>query len=231
MAYVNEHPMLVELVGVAGSGKSTLRNMLKEMNPQIDRVVPPPKRDYVIPVLKVYYRWLPLYLSSYSKTRWFTTKEIKILCYLDYWLPYLRRCAVERDMVVLLDPGSIFWLTALKTFGPELTKDPKFQTWWETMRKKWMSAVDIFVWLDAPTELLIQRVLDREEWHESKLMTYDETKESFDLYRKGYGELIGQISKRRKNHVLRFQTDRTSSEEIFNQVRELLEEGQEGGNG
>lgn len=231
MGYVNDHPMLVELVGVAGSGKSTLRKMLKEMNPQIDMVAPPPKRDYLIPVLKIYYRWLPLYLRHYAKTRWFTTKEIKIMSYLDSWLPYLRHCAVEKDMVVILDPGSIFWLTALKTFGPEITRDPKFQVWWEKMRKKWMSAIDIFVWLDAPTELLIQRVQNRQEWHESKLMTYDDIAESFDLYRKGYGELIDQISKRRKNHILIFRTDQISSDEVFKQVRELLEEGQEGSNG
>lgn len=231
MGYVNDHPMLVELVGVAGSGKSTLRKMLKEMNPQIDMVAPPPKRDYLIPVLKIYYRWLPLYLRHYAKTRWFTIKEIKIMSYLDSWLPYLRHCAVEKDMVVILDPGSIFWLTALKTFGPEITRDPKFQVWWEKMRKKWMSAIDIFVWLDAPTELLIQRVQNRQEWHESKLMTYDDIAESFDLYRKGYGELIDQISKRRKNHILIFRTDQISSDEVFKQVRELLEEGQEGSNG
>ncbi len=231
MAYINGHPMLMELVGVAGSGKSTLRKMLKEMNPQIDMVAPPPKLEYLFPVVKIYLKWLPMYLRHYSKTRWFTTKEIKIMCYLDCWLPYLRRCAVERDMVVVLDPGSIFWLTALKTFGPEISRDPKFQDWWEMMRKKWMSAVDIFVWLDAPTEILIQRVQNRQEWHESKSMTHDETVKSFDLYRKGYGELTDLISQRRKNHILKFRTDQVSAEVIFERVRELLEEGQEENNG
>ncbi len=226
MGYVNGHPMLMELVGVAGSGKSTLRKMLKELNPQIDVVAPPPKYYYLMPILKIIVRWFPLYLRHYSKTRWFTMQEIKIIGYLDCWLPYLRRCAVEKDMMVVLDPGSIYWLTALKTFGPELTRDAKFQAWWETMRKKWLSAIDIFVWLDAPTELLIQRVQGREEWHESKLMTHDETAQSFDLYRKGYRELIDLLSKRRKNHVLIFQTDQTPTEEIFNQVKELLDEGQ-----
>jgi hypothetical protein len=226
MGYVNGHPMLMELVGVAGSGKSTLRKMLKEMNPQIDVVSPPPKFYYLMPILKILFRWFPLYLQQYSKTRWFSMQEIKIIGYLDCWLPYLRRCAVEKDMLVVLDPGSIYWLTALKSFGPELTRDPKFQTWWETMRKKWLSAIDIFVWLDAPTELLIERVQEREEWHESKLMTHDETAASFDLYRKGYSELIDLLSKKQKNHVLIFQTDQTPTDVIFNQVKELLDEGQ-----
>lgn len=225
MGYVNGHPMLLELVGVAGSGKSTLRNMLKELNPQIGRVAPPPKREYIFPVLKIYFKWFPLYLLRYSKTRWFNSKEIKIICYLECWLPYLTRCAVEDDMVVVLDPGSVFWLTAINKFGPELTRDPKFQVWWESMRIKWMNAVDVFIWLDAPTELLIQRVKEREEWHESKLMDHNEIAESFNTYRKGYSELVDQISKKRKKHILHFQTDQTSAAVIFEQVKDLLEEG------
>lgn len=223
MAYVNGHPMLIELVGVAGSGKSTLRKQLNQMNPQIDMVAPPPKIQYLNPVLRVIARWYPLYLRNYSKTRWFTWKEIKILCYLDCWLPYVMRCAVEKDMVVVLDPGSIYWLTALKWFGPELTKDPIFQSWWEETRRKWMNAIDILVWLDAPTELLIDRVNSREEWHESKGFTVEETRISFDTYRKGYSELFALISGRRKNHIFKFHTDQTSTEEIFNQVKAVLE--------
>jgi|GEM_PF-4705292 hypothetical protein len=219
MAYLNGHPMLIEIVGVAGSGKTTLRTMLHEMDPQIDLVPPPRKSFYMIPVMKIYMQWFPTYVKLASQTRWFTWHEIKLMCYLENWLPYLRRHSVERDMVVILDPGSIYWLTALKWFGPNLTKTPKFEAWWEEMRLKWMNAIDFIVWLDAPTPLLLERVLDRDEWHESKLLSSEEAARRFDVYRQGYMELVSQYSLKKKDHALVFHTDKTPADEIFQQVK------------
>lgn len=210
--------MLIEIVGVAGSGKTTLRTLLHEMDPQIDLVSPPKKSFYLIPVIKIFALWFPIYLRHSSQTRWFSWHEIKLMCYLENWLPYLRRHSVENDMIVILDPGSIYWLTALKWLGPDLTRNPKFEGWWEEMRVKWLNAIDFMVWLDAPTELLLERVLDRDEWHESKLLSSEEAARRFDIYRQGYSELVNQYSSKRKDRTLVFHTDKTPAQEIFKQV-------------
>lgn len=223
MAYLNGHPMLIEIVGVAGSGKTTLRELLHEMNPQIDLVLPPPKIFYLIPVMKIFSKWFPIYLWHHKQSRWFSWHEIKLICYLEYWLPYLRRYSVERDMVIILDPGSIYWLTALKWLGPNLVKTPRFETWWEEMRLKWLNAIDFIVWLDAPTSLLLERVLERNEWHESKMLDGEEATRRFNIYRRGYKELVSQYSMKKNDCTLVFQTDKTPATEIFQQVKTIFE--------
>jgi len=223
MAYVNGHPMLIEFVGVAGSGKTTLRTLLHEMDPQIGLAPPPPKSFYLIPVMKIFIRWFPTYMRHSSQTRWFTWHEIKLMCYLENWLPYLRRYSVEQDVVVILDPGSVYWLTALKWLGPDLVRNPKFEAWWENMRLKWLNAIDYLVWLDAPTSLLLERVLDRDEWHESKNLSSEEAARRFDIYRQGYEELVTQYKLKKKDHTLVFHTDQVPADEIFNQVKAKFE--------
>jgi thymidylate kinase len=223
MGYVNGHPMLIELVGVAGSGKSTLKKQLHKSDPMICSVQPPSKSIYFMPLLKIIFKWFPLYLRHYSKTRWFTKQELRNYLYLESWLPHLMRCSLENDKVVVLDPGAFYWLTSLNELGPEITKSEQFLAWWEEMRQKWLSAIDIVVWLDAPTEMLMDRVKKRSEWHESKLLSRVEIIRTFDLYREGYTKLIDQISSRRKNHILKIKTDQTPSDEVFRQVRAIIE--------
>jgi adenylylsulfate kinase-like enzyme len=38
---MNERPLIIEMVGIAGAGKSTLKQLLGERNPRIQAVVPP----------------------------------------------------------------------------------------------------------------------------------------------------------------------------------------------
>lgn len=218
MATVNGHPLIIEIVGVAGAGKSTLYKFLKERNPKITKVTPPSKIWYAKFLFNCYFRWYPIYLRKYRSDRWFTLKEIRIMGYLETWLPYLRKNAIENDWIITLDPGSIYWLTELKSFGPAIMEDKVLNTWWSMMKSRWVNALDIVIWLDAPTDLLFERVMAREEWHESKELTKEEAMTSFAKFREGYLSLYNQILEVRKNHVYYFRTDQKSTREIADEV-------------
>lgn len=218
MATINGHPLIIETVGVAGAGKSTLYELLRERNPKITKVEPPPKIRYSRFLIMNFIQWYPLYVKKYSHDRWFTWKEIKIMGYLETWLPYLRRQAIEKDLIMFLDPGSVYWLTELKRFGPAITEDNHFLQWWEKMKNRWLNALDIIIWLDAPTDLLFERVMSREEWHESKLMSKDEALASFTKYRESYLTLYKEILPIRKSHIYFFRTDQKTTQAIADEV-------------
>lgn len=46
------------------------------------------------------------------------------------WIPHLRRQTLASDSTVVLDPGSICWLTEVGKFGSEITRSRKFEAWW-----------------------------------------------------------------------------------------------------
>jgi deoxyadenosine/deoxycytidine kinase len=222
LACFNGHPLIIELVGVAGAGKSSLRKKLMENNCKIVNVPAPSKFYYVSFLISHFFKWYPLYLKNYSNSRWFTRKEITQMAYLETWLPYLHRCAVEKDQMIVLDPGCVYWLINLKYFGPEITKSNQFINWWNFMKDKWSAALDLVVWLDAPVELLVTRVLRRTEWHECKTQPREDILRDFSILRKGYADMLIDFSKKHFKQFACYETDKITTNRIANEVLEKI---------
>ena len=211
-------PRLIELVGVAGTGKSTLLKALSRRNPRIQELELPSKLLYLPSMLRVVFRWLPLYLFKYRHGRWFTWEETRKIGYLDTWLDYSRSESEARDISAVLDPGSICWLVALRDFGPELTKDGQFQRWWEERLDQWAQALDVIIWMEAPIELSLNRVMGRDEEHEAKSMAAAAALKEFSRYRLSYVELIPEIARRGHARIFRYRSDQVSTEQMTNEI-------------
>ncbi len=225
---MNNRPLIIEMVGVAGTGKTTLREILYQRSRRFQFRIPPSKLTYWQFLARHTFLWLPIYLWKYRHNRWFTWKEIKLMGYLETWIPYLRRQALAKNTVVVLDPGSVYWLAALREFGPEITRNERYERWWKNMLRQWAAAVDVIISLEAPEELLFQRVLGRDEWHEAKDQTQEEACEYFAGYRRAYRQIIATMTCQAGPRVIRFRTDQISSEEMADRVLALLsvKEGQ-----
>ena len=142
--------------------------------------------------------------------------------YLETLIPYLRRQALAKDIVVVLDPGSVCWLTELREFGPEITRSHQYERWWNNMFRQWAAALDVIIWLDAPDELLFERILARDEWHEAKEKSQKEALECFVRYRTGYGQIIAAMTAQGGPRVLRFRTDQISPEQMADRVLSVM---------
>jgi len=219
---MNERPVIIEMVGIAGAGKTTLRQILWQRNGRIQFRIPPCKPRYVPFLIRHTFLWLPIYLGNYQQSRWFTWKEMKLMGYLETWIPYLRRQALTKDIVVVLDPGSVYWLTALREFGPEITRSQQYERWWKTMLLQWATALDVIIWLDAPDELLYARILARDEWHEVKEQSQKEALEHFVRCRAGYGQIIAAMTAQSGPKVFHFHTDQISPEQMADRVLSVM---------
>ncbi len=215
-------PTLIEMVGIGGAGKSTLFKALNCENQKIQKLEPPNKLRYLPAILMVVFHWLPIYLWKYRCRRWFTWEEIRNILYLDTWLGYVRAQARARDLIVVLDPGSIYWLSSLKEFGPDFTTHPVFRRWWDARLSQWASALNLIIWIEAPNQLLLERVLDREELHEAKSQPPALALEYFERYRVSYSKMVPEVARRGHAHLFHYRSDQVSTgqmaEEIFGAV-------------
>ena len=213
----HQYPHIIELAGVAGAGKSSLLKAMMQRNGKIRSFPVPPKTVYLPFLLKMYSTWLPLFLGKFRGSRWFTWQEIRNMAYLETWLSFIRSKSRGEEYYVL-DPGFVHWLASLDRFGPEITKHVQYRRWWKDKYEQWSQVADAIIWMDAPEELCLQRVLSRDEWHELKDVPREDALSELKGYRESYGKIVPEIESKYPNKVLYFRSDQTSTEQIAAQL-------------
>jgi thymidylate kinase len=99
-----------------------------------------------------------------------------------------------------------------------MNEQSAYRRWWEDKFEQWSSALDVIIWLDAPEELCLQRVLAREEWHHAKHMEANDVLERFRGLRKSYEQIISRMVSRQPKKVFCFRTDQISTEEMLDRI-------------
>lgn len=211
-------PRIVELVGVAGAGKSTLRNALMKKNGRIKTLPLPSKFSYIPTLARVYFFWLPLYLAKYRHTRWFTWSQIRNMGYLDTWISTIRSAGRTEEDTIIIDPGSVYWLADLQEFGPEISKHPSFQKWWKSKLDQWSAALELILWLDAPEELCVHRIMTREEEHGLKHSSFELGIQELKRYREWYQLIIPKMTAQHPMKMFYFRSDQTTTEQMVGQI-------------
>jgi len=150
------------------------------------------------------------------------------MAYLEVWHPYLRRQGLTRSTVTVLNPGSVFWLAALREFGPEISKSQPYEKWWNSMLDQWAALLDVVIWLEAPDKILLERVRARDSWHEAKEQPQHEALACFARYGTCYGQVISAMTANGGPKVLHFRTDQASPDQMAEKVLAMLdlEDGQ-----
>ena len=216
-----ERPLIVEIVGPAAAGKTTLIRLLcgdgHEIRSGIDVAS---IRSAAIFSAKAA-SFLPVWLLQRPRGRWFTWREVKSLAFLDLWYREVERGRPSGVMATLLDHGPLYRLTSLREFGPGMAHSKRFERWWSAAFDRWRGTVDIVVWLDAPDELLLERVERRGHWYLSADRSMEEKHEFLGRYRGALTTMLAAFGEGDPT-VLRFDTERTSATEIADRVRAAL---------
>ncbi len=216
----NASPVIVELVGLAGAGKTTLSRLLSrdregvQIAPDIEL-----RKLAHIPVFVQHISdWLPLYLQGRSSRRQLSWEELKYITYLKSWPGMLRREPSNRGKVILLDHGPIFRLATLLGFGPELLRSEGVQDWWSRLYRQWAFTIDIIVWLDTDEDTLVERINAREQKHDVKGRDRAEAREFLMRYRVAYLRTLRRMMDFRQPRLLKFDTSQAPVEEIAREV-------------
>lgn len=215
--------IVAELVGPAGAGKSTLLRALAERNPDVVPT-PEPSRPALLPHYARHAALLlPAALVHPRAAFSFQEREARAMTYVRAWhAPALRLAAEGRH--VLMDHGPVFRLAFLDEFGSPLTRSPAFQRWWEESFALWEGTLNLLICLNAPDDVLIQRVRGRNLGHALKSKTPPDARSFLGRYRAGFERVIDRFGAAARPGVLRIDTSRMSVEEVAARVLGALEE-------
>ena len=212
---------IVEIVGPAGAGKTTLCNVLRHGSEFIQLSNFPDVRKISAAPFFIWngLQILPTFLNlSPGKSRKLTRREFAWLSILYGWSGILKK-ELQDNQVIILDQGPVYLMTETIEFGPNYLRDQKADTFWQDLYSRWAGTLDTIVWLDASDDHLLKRIRSRNKEHVIKNESVESTFEFLARYRKAYEQIITNLS---LNHlglkVLRFDTSQKSPQEIANQL-------------
>jgi len=211
---------IVEIVGLAGAGKTTLSQALSRSTnihlggfPNIRQISNMP-----------FFIWNSLRLSPALLSlhrhisRKLTRREFAWLAILRGWPALLRREA-KNNKTIILDQGPVYLLTETSRFGPEYLRRRKAEKMWADLFSRWAGTLDTIIWLDANDADLLKRIRSRDKGHVVKNESADATFEFLADYRKAYEQVISRlVTFQPELRILRFDTSKLSIEEIANQL-------------
>jgi shikimate kinase len=216
--------LIVEIVGPAGAGKTTLFQALEKLDPGFrTEFLPPVWNFWYIPFFVKYILLLvpTLIRLKGNGDRNLNRRELAWMAMLKGWPTILRKKAEGDQKMILLDQGPIFLIALLSEFGPKSLRHSNMQGYWEKIIEQWIHTLDIVIWLDASDEILMQRIRTRRDEHLVKDKTDQEIKEFLAKYRVVYERLINtMMTNSREIRVLRIDTAKNSVDDI---VRSVIE--------
>jgi shikimate kinase len=219
--------LLVEIVGTAGAGKTTLLQGLSQSSNSIQpifhygnlRSLP----TYIGAVLVL----MPTYLRHQHKGSRYAWQEIKWMVRLLASYQIARQQKADSKLVTMIDQGPIYTLARLLDRQRTSAKGPEFMQWWMEMLEKWASILDMVIWLDAPTTVLLQRVYTRGKQHAAKELNEREAGEMLANMQASYEQTLAALKRHGHTTVISWDTSVSSVEEVIEQTLSTLKLGRE----
>ncbi len=213
--------MMVEVIGPAGAGKTSLiksltqanKNIFKDTKPSLWSIRNTPYLAHSILCL------LPIFLREPLNSIRLSSRELYCLIYLNGWYNVLGHRTPVNCKLNLMDHGPIYMLTSLLEFGPRITKNQHFKKWWDIALKHWASSLDMIIWLEAPNSILVNRINTRDSWHIVQEKPEEEMHNFLIRYRNSFEQVIS-MSKAYNNNldVLRYDTEKETPEQLTDKI-------------
>ena len=223
----NHNPVILELVGPAGAGKTTIRNTLLSNYSQVQFQVHPYFRDrknasfFITNTLKI----MPL-LARIAFTRagrHLTLQEIALMVIMNGWSPLLKRRAAHHHGFTLLDQGPVYLMAHLDALGPPRLHTPAANAWINQGYTVWANTVNTIVYLDTDDSVLVERINTRGKGHGMRGKPEDEARAFLIRSRESLNKAICGLHERNNNlRIYRFNTSEKSADEISKEVVTLV---------
>ncbi len=215
---------VVELAGPAGSGKTTVTQLLNArphvVSASIWRL---PKPLYAASAVRA----LPAIGALVGASRWIPWEETEQLIRLEALDGYLSGLleAGNGHRVVVLDEGPVFALAWFRVLGHACFRDGRCDGWWRRVLAHWAARLDAIVVLDGADPLLAARMRSRAKPHPLK-QSSDQTLYEFAAdYRRAFEWVIaGMTSGEHAPKIITLESNGTPPAELADRVLAACQE-------
>jgi hypothetical protein len=216
-------PLVVELVGPAGAGKTALLRALGR-DPRVLTGIRIDRVRHLLEMLVHGAVLLPTGLALLGHgpaLLWYGLLHFVRLRTLPRAVA--RASRRERDGVILLDEGPIFSLGRLSVFQHANEGHGRLARRWRIELDRWTTRLDVVVWVDAPDPVLIERIRSRRKDHRVKSGTPEEVAGFLERYRRAYGEVLAALRASGRVQVIEISTREVSIDAAADRVLTELE--------
>jgi shikimate kinase len=212
---------VVELVGPAGAGKSTLVRTIRLRNPEVRTdlsIWSLPKPRLVTNGLLFLPKLARLW-QDYPGSLW---TALHLAVRLKTLHQLLDSGETRNCRALVVDIGPIFTLAWFRVYARHRTRNRWLEQWYPRAVVEGAAAVDAIVWLDAPDQVLAHRIRSRAQAHTVKDKSDHEIFSLLGNYRETFAEVISEVSAQSGTRVLRFSTDGKDPEQIAAEIMASL---------
>lgn len=219
---VAPRPAVIELIGPAGVGKSTIRKGLTARTGLTGQGLwKLPARLLVPGAIRV----LPSCVELWRAAGMVPWQETKQVIRLEALFRLLRGANGRGRRTWLLDEGPVFALTWLRTVGRDPAHPSRFAGWWRHAIARWRETIDAIVWLDAPSDVLAERIRTRAKDHEVKTWSDADAVRFLDGFRAAFADTVADLTSGNgvAPEVLRIDTHGSSADAIVDDLLQRLD--------
>ena len=203
-------PLVVELVGPPGAGKSAVARLLAARDPGVvaglgvDAV---PRRLLVRGALDT--------LGTLAGLPWAESRQAIRLAALHR---FVGNGHAPRARVLLLEDGPVLVLSWLDVFRPEAARRPSYRAWRERAARAWATTLGAIVYLDAADDVLVERIRTRAKPHPVKNASDRTAREFIASFRNAFQRVIAEVAPAPAARHLAIRTDREPVERVVDAI-------------
>jgi deoxyadenosine/deoxycytidine kinase len=210
-------PISIEMMGPAGAGKSSLIKILRESDQRFKLSSNPAGLNRIWYSAKL----LGLLPGLILHRRTLSRDEIRSLVYLQAWHAMN---VDDHEQITLYDHGPLYRIAVLREYGVKFAQAKHFQKWLNSWYDRWTQRLDLVVLLDAPNEILMERVIARGRFRVLMTVSSEEAMQQLDAYRRAFNRMLEPVRQTASfPQVLKFDTSTMTTEAIAAQVIEFVE--------
>ena len=216
------NPFFVEIIGVAGSGKSSLARALANSGYVTPPFISASNPRHLAVILRVLPRLWLLVTQNLARSPRMSWADFKLMAYVTGWRKFLDDHPDLRNSTLVFDQGPLYALGRLEAKGLGIASTPTFRRWWDEMLSSWAADISLIVWVDATDERLIERISRRSKGHAVKGRPADESSRFIAHYREVFARMLARVEEANAADVVRFDTTTLDTGELAERVERLI---------